>query len=195
MALPPGQQPIQPHAQPPTRWQRLLNILLRSNLVAAVVAAAIGAAMGIFIPRYLDAINQHPSDTIVTHLMEQEAQAGKTHDSGLVRSIYASNAVVADASCSSNHPDIKQGIDEIIQRYQNLPTFLSLDHVNVAVSWDPDSSEATRATATADTISEILNTDNTRQFIGGHEQWTFAKIDDHWLITSFIYNLCLPSKP
>src|SRR5579859_1882985 len=90
-------QPVQPHAQPPTRWRRLLNILLRSNLVAAVVAAAIGAAMGIFIPRYFDAINQHPSDTIVTHLMGLEAQAGKTHDLGLVRSIYDPNAVVADA--------------------------------------------------------------------------------------------------
>jgi len=178
-----------------TRWRQLLALFLQSNLIAAVVAAAIGAAMGVFIPQYLDALKQHPSDAIVTHLMEEEARAGIGHDWEHMRRLYASDAVVADASCSSNHPDIRQGINEIVQRYQTLPTVLALAHVNVAVSWEPDSSEATKATATAETIGEISNPDSTRQFLGGYEQWTFARIDNQWLITSFIYNLCLPSKP
>lgn len=184
-----------PSPLPPTRWRRLLALLLQSNLVAAVVAAAIGAAMGVFIPQYLDALTQHPSNAIVTHLMEEEARAGVGHDWEHVRSLYASDAVVADAGCSSNHPDIRQGINEIVQRYQTLPTVLALAHVNVAVSWDPDSSGATKATATAETIGETSNPDGTRQFLGGYEQWTFARTDNQWLITSFIYNLCLPSKP
>jgi hypothetical protein len=190
--LQPVQQPlfVHPLSRIPTRRQLIIAII-GSNLFATIVAAI----LGVYIPQYLDARNQHPSDIIVTHLMEQEARASQTHDLGLVRSIYDPHAVVADASCASNHADIKQGIAEIINRYQNLPTFLSLYHVNVAVSWDPDSSQAIRATASADTIGEILQIDNTRLFISGHEQWTFARSGDHWLITSFTYNLCLPSKP
>jgi hypothetical protein len=132
----------------------------------------------------------HLNDSIVTNLMDQDVNAAKSHDVGSLPQIYAYNAVVVDAGCQSSSPSsVWSGLPQITARYEGLPPFTLLAHVNVHVSWIPDNSSATQATATADT-SGIALVNGSSISLRGHELWTFAKIDGQWRITSFTYNLC-----
>jgi hypothetical protein len=134
-----------------------------------------------------------PPTSVVTSLMDQEAQAALTHDLGIVSKIFSPNAVVVDDLCQSpNLSKFWHGLQEIQDRYDKLPTYISLQHVNSIVTWIPDDSSAAKATATAETDGVYVNSSGKRIFIRGYELWTFAKIDGKWLITSFAYDRCPP---
>ena len=86
---------------------------------------------------------------------------------------------------------VTSGLVELHKRYESLPSFTHISHVNAAVTWVPNDNTASRATATANTVGAIEK-DDKRTPILGHEQWEFEKQGYSWRITSFIYNLCLP---
>ena len=74
-----------------------------------------------------------------------------------------------------------------------MPRLADLHHVNVQVTWIPNDSSASQATATADTVGAVDLASGRVTPIHGHEQWTFARTGGAWRITSFTYNLCSPS--
>jgi hypothetical protein len=182
------QSDLLPKRQIISEW---LKNILKHPLFVAIVAFILGF---ISMPLY-NLVYGHPPDTLVTNLMAQDVFAAKSQDVGPLPLIYAYNAVVVDAGCQSPSPSyIWSGLPKITDRYNSLPKFISLAHVNVHVTWIPDDSSATQATATADTGGIALINDS-QLSLRGHELWTFAKIDGQWRITGFTYNLCLPSSP
>lgn len=179
-----------------TRLARVSKPLSRSIFLVSTQSfpVTIGVILGIFLalifPVIFHAVHGPPPDTVVTNLMNQEVLAAETHDVGPLPLIYAYNAVVVDAGCQSPSPAaIWSGLPQITDRYSHLPQFLSLAHVNVHITWIPDDSSATRATATADT-NGIALINGSKLSLRGHEQWTFAMIDGQWRITLYTYNLC-----
>jgi hypothetical protein len=129
----------------------------------------------------------------ITHLMDQEVLAGKTGDVQIVESIYTQDAVVTDAGCYS-HPGVLSyynGLIEIINRYQHLPHFDALQHVNISVTWDPQ--QPMEAKATADTVGVTSAANGSKIPLVGHESWSFVGINNQWFISRFIFNLCLQS--
>src|SRR5262249_53783238 len=136
-----------------------------------------------------------PGIGAVTSLMKEEAAAAEAHDPNVAFRIYARDAVVTDAGCQT--PGASQtwkGYAEIYSRYRALPRFAWLQHIYAKVSWEPDNSGASTGYVTAETVGVLDSSVNSRksQFIVGHELWTFALVNGHWLVTSFTYNLCLP---
>lgn len=194
MASLPQQQPqprqqTLPVQQPPSVRQRQLAKRLSKWSKHPVIVVIITLILTLTVQWILGP----PSDSTVTALMAQEVQAGKTHDVRLVASIYDEHAVVMDAGCQS--PDqgtVWSGLPRITARYLELPQFASLDHADPHVSWVLNNRFATKAYASATTIGAIASSTG-NQPIRGHELWVFAKINGQWLITSFIYNLCMPS--
>ncbi len=169
--------------KPPLRY-RVWNRFV----IGAFFAGAIVSFLLTFLILFL--LSLPPDDTLVTNLMDQDVIAAKTHSVALLPQIYAYDAVVVDAGCQSSSPSsVWSGLPAITTRYEGLPTFTLLAHVMVHVTWIPDNSSATRATATSDT-SGIALVNGSQLSLRGHELWTFAKIDGQWRITSFTYNLC-----
>jgi hypothetical protein len=156
----------------------------------AAIVGVVGVILGLVLPQLVALPFQHPSDSIVTDLMNQEVLAAKSQDVGSLPLIYAYNAVVVDAGCQSPSPSyVWSGLPKITDRYSGLTPFPLLAHVNVHITWLPDNSSATQATATADT-SGIALVNGSPLSLKGHELWMFAKIDGRWCITDFTYNLC-----
>jgi hypothetical protein len=170
------------------RWWRKL---LKHPMVAAVIGAAVGAILTVVLPFLFGPL---PSST-VTDLMNQEAWvAARKLDIAQLNRIYAPDAVVTDAGCQTpGASTVWTGFAQIAARYNALPAFSSIEHVNVHVNWEPPFLWATKADATAETIGVIVSSGGSQQsqFIVGHEQWTFASENGQWVITSFTYNLCL----
>src|ERR1017187_5256094 len=139
--------------------------------------------------------SQPPPVTAVTALMDEEATAAQKHDTSVVGRIYAPDAVVTDAACQK--PGVSQtwvGYAQISRRYKGLQGFVWLRHLYAQVTWEPDNSDATTAAVTAETVGVLApaTSKGKQQSIVGHELWTFALTNGHWLVTSFTYNLCLP---
>jgi hypothetical protein len=131
----------------------------------------------------------HPSDKIVVTLMNQEIQAARTRDVGLVAQIFSDQATITDAACQTPaQATIWTGLTQITARYAALGSFSSLEHANPQVSWVPNDFTATKAYASALTAGALLSPPQT---LSGHELWVFAKINGQWLITVFTYNLCV----
>jgi zinc-ribbon domain len=126
-------------------------------------------------------------ESTIIQLMDQEAQIAMTH-TGSPASIYDARATVIDAGCqTSSQGVVWSGLAQITDRYNNLGRFTSLEHADPHISWEPDSRWATKAYVSATTIGAMASGP-----IHGNERWTFAKINDQWLITSFTYNFCQP---
>ncbi len=159
-----------------------------------IVAALLGTILGYVLPIEVARTNAPPPVSTVTDLMDKEVEAGKQPNTRHVDQIYASGAAVTDAACRT--PSASQswyGYGPIEGRYQNLPKFEALYHVNVHVSYEPDNSDAARAEATSDTIGIMIPAGTSvPQTISGHEQWIFVKSGGRWVIQAFIYNLCQP---
>ena len=139
--------------------------------------------------------SQPPPVTAVTTLMDEEATAAQKHDTSVVGRIYAPDAVVTDAACQTpgqSHTWV--GYAQISRRYKGLQGFVWLRHLYAQVTWEPDNSDATTAAVTAETVGVLApaTSKGKQQSIVGHELWTFALTNGHWLVTSFTYNLCLP---
>jgi hypothetical protein len=134
-----------------------------------------------------------PSASTVTSLMTREATAGKTRDTALVERIYSPDAVVADAACGQPaQSHAWEGYGQLDARYSTMSKFLWLEHIFAQVTWEPDNSSASTATATAETAGVQLTSDGKPESISGRELWTFAVVDGQWRITSFTYNMCVP---
>lgn len=82
---------------------------------------------------------------------------------------------------------------QILQRYQQLEAFSWLRHSDAEVSFTPDNAYATSATATAQTAGFIKPSPTlpAGMEIHGNERWTFIQVNGKWLISSYIYNVCL----
>lgn len=165
---------------------------MRATIVTAIVAIAL--AFGVPAVKHLHA---PPGTGTVLDLMNAEATATAAHDFAAITGIYAHDAVVTDAGCQS--PGASQtwkGLARIEARYIALPSFSSLQHVNALVLWEPNDWRASKADVTAETVGVIAPSTSSQkpQFIVGNEQWTFADENGRWVITSFTYNLCLPTS-
>jgi hypothetical protein len=137
-----------------------------------------------------------PHASVVTVLMAQEATAATAaHAADAIR-LYAATAFVRNAGCltADGSSYTWQGLDQILQRYIQLPQFASLRHVDAQVRFIPDNERATKATATAQTVGFIKPSPSfpEGQSIHGNEAWTFICVNRKWLISSFTYNECVP---
>jgi TIR domain len=169
--------------EPPLRYRVWNRFVTGAFFIGAIVSFLLT-----FLILFL--LSRPPDDTLVTNLMDQDVIAAKTHSVAFLPQIYAYDAVVVDAGCQSSSPSSTwSGLPAITTRYEGLPTFILLAHVKVQVTWIPDNSSATQATATSDT-SGIAVVNGSQLSLRGHELWTFAKSDGQWRITSFTYNLC-----
>lgn len=163
-------------------------------LFTAIVGAVVGAILAFGLPLLYNQIIGPPNPKVITDIMNQEAMGAEIHDTTVVHRIYAADAVVTDAGCQSPATStVWTGWAQIQGRYDSLQPFARLEHVNAHVNWEPDFAWASKANATAETIGVIApsNASQKSQFIVGHEEWTFARLNDQWVITSFTYNLCL----
>jgi hypothetical protein len=180
-------------AKPKGRFRRLLREFFDSSMRATVFGAILLA--GLVWVYHQITTSPPPSTSTVTSLMEQEVTAGETHNTALVERIYSPDAVVTDAACQT--PGVSQtwkGYRQLDARYLGLPKFLWLQHIFAQVTWDPNNSSASTATATAETAGVLLpaTSHGKSQSIVGRELWTFAIVDGQWRITSFTYNMCVP---
>lgn len=174
-------------------WKRVawfFDSAMRAVVIGAILLSGILAG-------YHHFFVEPPGIGTVTALMNEDATAAEHHDVTVVSRIYDPSAVVTDAGCQT--PGASRtwtGYAEIKARYGQLPKFLWIQHVYPQVSWDPDDRQATTADVTAETIGVIEPSTNSQksQSIVGHELWTFARVNGHWLVTSFTYNLCLPGS-
>ncbi len=160
-----------------------------------IVGALLGTILGYGLPIVVTQLTAPPAVSTLTDLMDKEVDAGKQpQNTRLVDQIYASGAAVTDAACRA--PGASQswyGYGAIENRYQQLPKFEALYHVNVHITYEPDNRDAARAEATSDTIGIMIPVGTSvAQTISGHEQWIFVKSGDRWAIQAFIYNLCQP---
>ena len=182
----------QSKVEPATR-ENLLGWLKRISadpIYVGIASAIVGALVGLAIPWAAHQLFGPPPDRIVLRIMDQEVQFAKNHRGDQAVKLYAPNAVVVDAGCQTpGVGTVYRGADAIRQRYEALPSFANLSHVNAQISWIPSNNSATRATATAETVGVISPATPIR----GYEQWEFALFAGKWLITSFTYNLCFPS--
>lgn len=180
--------------KPPPPRRPVIPKGLRKLLKHPLFAVAVGVILGLFLPLLYGIIVNPPPASTLTDLMNQESLAAKMHNTSVVSRIYASDAVVTDAGCQTPGASTSwKGAVQIMSRYNALAAFSSLEHVNVHVNWEPDFEWATKADATSETVGVIVPSGGSQQsqFIVGHEQWTFAHENGQWVITSFIYNLCL----
>jgi len=125
--------------------------------------------------------------------MAEEAAASLAHRPADAIRLYVSTAFVRDDAClTHSQSQTWSGRNQILERYQHLPGFSSLEHLNAEVTFTPDNAQATSATATAQTAGfiEPSSTSPAGQAIHGNEVWTFIRVKGKWLIDSFIYNVC-----
>lgn len=159
----------------------------------ALISAIVGALLTFFIPLGYTSFVSPVSPILATQLMNQEIQAAKTHDTSLVASIYSPDAVVTDEAClSKQSPMTWRGLSEITSRYLTLPQFLTLQHLNVTVTWDTGWWLTTsRGTATAETVGVFeVNGSAQLQAVTGREAWSFVSTNGQWQISSFTFGLC-----
>jgi hypothetical protein len=163
--------------------------------LAAVVAVLV--VIAIVLSNVLLAPTGHPPGPppgaeTVTVLMNEEVAAVQDRD--IISQIYAADAFVEDAACGS--PGGQRtwvGLNQIMARYQGLGRFASLQHVHAKVQWQPDNSLAAQATVTAQTVGEMESGGGSLRPVYGNEVWHFARLPSgRWVITSFIYHVCLP---
>jgi SnoaL-like domain len=155
----------------------------------ALISAVAGGLAAFFIPI---ALGPEPTST-ATDLMDQEVQAATTHSTRLVASIYTPGAVLTDEGCVSSKPAKWQGLAEIESRYQQqLPLFLTLQHVHVAVTWNSGSRWRTSSGSdTAETVGTYRSGGSTQlQVITGLEAWSFVSDHGRWQISSFSFGRC-----
>jgi hypothetical protein len=176
--------------------RRSFVLFFDSQMRSVVVG---GIIVGLLLA-YFHVLNEPPGIGNVTGLMKAEADAATAHDASVVFRIYDRNAVVIDAGCQTpGKSQTWKGYFQIYARYIALKKtrFLWLRHIFAQVSWEPNNAGATAASVTAETTGVIEPSTGRRkpQFIVGHELWTFALVNRHWLVTSFTYNLCLPAYP
>jgi hypothetical protein len=173
-------------------WLRLAQIGVGAILLMVLAGVIVGdVGIWLAVPGKA-AASPAPDADIVTGLMSEEVEAAMAHDVGSVSRIYDQNAVVMDAACGSpGGARIWMGLGEIIKRYQGLGRYTSLRHVGAEVQWQPDNSMAHQATVTAQTVGEMGSGGRSLQPVYGNEVWTFALRGGRWVITSFIYHVCL----
>ena len=134
------------------------------------------------------------SPSVAIRLIDLEAQAARTRNTSLVAEIYSDEAVITDAACLSKQPDGPWvGLPEITNRYTQLPTILTLEHVEIVVQWNSDDARTTiEGTATSLTVGTLKHdTPPGYENLGGRDAWAFALQNGQWKITSFTYGLCL----
>lgn len=167
-------------------WLRRISA---SPLYVGIASTVAGVVVGLAITWVVHKISEPPSDSIVLQIMDKEVRFAENHRGDLALQLYAPNAVIVDAGCQNpGTGSVWQGARLIQQRYETLPSFVSLGHDNAQIRWYPSNNSAKTATAMAETVGVISPATPIR----GHEQWEFALINGRWLITSFTYNLCFP---
>ena len=126
--------------------------------------------------------------------MADEAADSVAHRPADAIRLYVSTAFVRDDACGKpNQSTTWYGRAQILQRYQQLGAFSWLQHQNAEVSFTPDTAQANSATARAQTAGflEPSATLPAGLKIHGNEVWNFIRVNGTWLISSFIYNVCL----
>ncbi|OQY24552.1 MAG: hypothetical protein B6I34_03445 [Anaerolineaceae bacterium 4572_32.1] len=116
-------------------------------------------------------------------LMAAEAEAAVNDDAGRLLELWAADALIRDANHTPDNPIDDHtwiGRDAILSRY--LTIIFPLHLTQLARSDIDLTIEGKSAILTATTI---INEETSPQ----GEQWTFARIDGNWRITSIIFNL------
>lgn len=172
----------------PSRFTQRLVALIKHPLYP-VATGLFGFVLGIVLPPVVEQVTALPVADVVT-LMAQESEAGLRRDPDLARTIYAPDATVTDAGCTSGREATTwRGHDSIGARYEALPAFNYLDHYQPELTWNASNRwEVSSVRATARSSGTTKQTPP--QLIAGAEQWTFTKVGDRWLISTFVYGLC-----
>jgi hypothetical protein len=164
--------------------EKVKGVFLTANVIAAIIGALIGGSFAL----YIDQKNHQMSEDEleIRLLILQEANFVLNGDKDKAVNLYASNALVIDAAGGQKSLETTWvGTTNIKERYDALPTFVSLYHnaVNVEVTGG-------QASATADTVGAYVSKGETITISSNQgEKWGFDRIDDTWQITSFTYNL------
>ena len=162
-------------------WDRLII----PGIIAAIIA---GLVSGLLVPWVNVKFGEGKITRDIRKVIEQEANLALEGSIDEAVSLFDKNAFVRDAAGGNKDQEIVwNGVNNIADRYRNLPEFIYLKHEATEITI---SSDRTYARATADTIGTYI--DNGREIkISGNqgEKWTFEKIDGEWKITSFTYNL------
>jgi hypothetical protein len=180
------------------------GLVIAGAVFVLVVGIVLAIGFALFLTRHLASAPQAPHSPAshspgpppgaetVTVLMNEEVAAVQDHD--IISRIYAPDAFVEDAACGRpGGVRTWPGLGNIIKRYQGLGRFASLRHVDAKVQWQPDNSLADQATVTARTVGEMESGGGSLRPVYGNEVWHFARLPSgRWVITSFIYHVCLP---
>jgi hypothetical protein len=116
-------------------------------------------------------------------LIEKEAQAAANRDTTMAVSLFTPNAIIYDASLKSTWT----GINQIRQRYLDLPQFTGLAHLDINIEsvsfWDGT------ASAVSTTVGQIdPNSGAQPRVLFSTESWQFKKEDGQWKISGFVIN-------
>lgn len=138
-----------------------------------------------------------PSAQPILQIIESEATAALERDIEKAISLYAEDAFVRDALGEAGKElgtvplevtTSWSGLEEIRERYANLPRFEALRHLGVVVTFD-HAGKFAHATASTNGVIENETGVFTPIFSIDGERWNFEQIDGVWKITSFTYNV------
>jgi len=123
-------------------------------------------------------------ERIIREIIEHEAEyvlAGLLDEAS---GLFDENASIRDAA----HNKTWSGKKEISERYRDLPTFKSIKHEAIKITFSQD---GTYAIAIASTVGIIIDENGIEQDISSiqGEQWTIEKILGEWKIISFTYGI------
>ena len=124
---------------------------------------------------------QSADSQAIQQVIHDEAAAALRADIDKALSLYTDDAVVRDAGSEQSW----HGLQQIRDRYSELPQFTKLDHVDIQVILEPGGNSAS---AVASTSGEMLTNGvvtPVSSFLG--EYWTFKKVEGTWRIETFTY--------
>jgi hypothetical protein len=136
---------------------------------------------------YLVYVQNRPVSSVdILDTIRAEAKYSKNHDPEAALDLFEPDAVVRDAG--ARPPQIWSGTTAIKERYEELPTFLELDHIDLTLSLDA-AKEFARVRGS--TIGEYLDTSGKRIVISSvnGEEWALRKEKGSWKIVSFSYDV------
>ncbi len=136
---------------------------------------------------YLAFVQNRPVSSMdILDTIRAEAKYSKNHDMEAALALFEPDAVVRDAG--ARPPQTWSGTMEIKERYEKLPTFIKLDHIDLILSLDAGKEFAR---VRGSTIGEYLDAGGKRIVISNvnGEEWALRKEKGTWKIVSFSYDV------
>src|SRR5579864_1429215 len=173
-------------------WQKSWWSVGTSGWISLVTSAAVGAVVGalvssVVIP-WLKAPPQEIGDLIAKEASEAELQHQSESDVEAYANLFADDAVIVNVQAPAPNNTWRRTA-AIVDRFRHLQDgpgrVISVKHELLGdVKWLSD------GTILAVTISSVeLDTGGVREAHEGFEVWKFKKVQGHWKIASFRFNV------